>query len=154
MDDRNNPPSVIYFQTSKLAYANHTIVVKVTAANETNQFIVDFVSVSSPADGSTPANGTSGPSSTATSSGTPAVAKHATPVGAIAGGVVGGIVAVAILVIVVWYFLKKRSRGRAYYYQNSSPADILADEGACTSADYVAEYFGGYSSFSRSRRTI
>jgi hypothetical protein len=100
----------IYFQTPKLVDGAHRIDITVTNAGNSNLFILDYFLISSAAGGSTSGVETSRsiPSSTSTSSSLPIATTRATPVGAIAGGVVGGISGIAILVITLWYFLKKR----------------------------------------------
>ncbi|KAF9643343.1 hypothetical protein BDM02DRAFT_1511226 [Thelephora ganbajun] len=102
----------------------------VTTANWTNQYILDFFLVSPVAGASNSGVGTSRSVPSSTSSSSPlSVVTHSTPVGAIVGGVVGGVAVIAILVIALFYFLKKRSRnGQAYYFEKHTPGDILAGE--------------------------
>jgi len=137
--DSNN--AIVYFQTPKLADGTHEIDIIVTAANSTNLYILDFFLVTPNVGSSGSGVGTSrsvpSPASTSlptsTSSTLPITTTSSTPVGPIVGGVVGGIAAIAILAIVAWYFLRKRSRGgQAYYFDKPTPADILAGEGLCT----------------------
>ena len=124
--------AVVYFETPKLADATHTIDIAVTTANQTNQFILDYFLVTPIAGGSSSGVGTSRgvPSPTVTSSSLPIVTTKSTPVGAIVGGVVGGIAGIAILVGIVLYFLKKKSSGKAYYFEKPKPGDMLAGEGS------------------------
>lgn len=137
---------VLYFQTVELLDRTHRIDIKVTTANETNPFIVDYFRITPSTGGShssvetshsTPSS-TSGVQSslsaaspTPTSSGLPIVTTRSAPVGVIVGGVVGGIAGVVILVLaILWYFLGKRSRsGQAYYFKRPTTGDILAGEG-------------------------
>jgi hypothetical protein len=95
----------LYFGSPELADGTHTISITVITANDTNPFILDFFTVQP--------------------------TRSTTPVGAIAGGVVGG-----VLVFVLWYFLKKRpgsfSKGPAR--QAFSPTKVCMH-----SIDYVAE---------------
>ena len=102
---------VIYFQTPKLADGAHEIDITVTTANETDQFIIDFFLVS-------PIAGGSG---------------SATPVGAIAGGVVGGVFGIGILGIALWYFMGTRTGcNLAHYFKEPNLSDIPVSEGLCT----------------------
>jgi len=122
--------AVVYFQTPKLADADHKIDINVTSANSTDQFILDFFLITPSTGGVHSGIETSrsapAPSST---SGIVTTEEEETPVGAIVGGVVGGIAGIAILAILAWYFLRKRSRGgRAYYFDNPAPADMLEGE--------------------------
>jgi len=117
--------SLVYFATQVLADTEHTINITVTAANETNLYIFDYFSFT-PTPGAY-SSGTSNMQPTSTSS-TPTVTSS-TPVGAIVGGVVGGIAGIAILVIAVYYFLTRRSRGgQAYYFEKPNAADMLSGE--------------------------
>lgn len=120
--------SVIYFATPTLANGSHQIDVTVTAANDTSLYIIDyFLIIPSGGDNSGVTTTRAAPSST---SSIPIVTTQATPVGAIVGGVVGGIAGIAILVIAVYYFLIRKSRGgRAYYFDRSGTADVLSGEG-------------------------
>jgi len=133
---------VVYFQTPKLADGTHRIDITVSVANGSNPFIIDYF-LTTPSTGSSVSGVSTSrsiPTSTSTSSSVPIVTTHDTPVGTIVGGVVGGVAGIAILVLAVLYFLKKRSRGgQAYYFDKPSPADILATEGLYTSHLYVVE---------------
>ena len=123
---------VVYFETPKLADGTHKIDITVSVANETNPFIIDYFLITPSTSGSVSGVETSRsmPTSTSTSSSVPIVTTHDTPVGTIVGGVVGGVAGIALLVVALLYFLKKRSRGgQAYYFEKPSPADILATEG-------------------------
>jgi len=131
----DNTGAVVYFQTPKLADGTHEIDITVKTANATNPFIFDYFLV-------TPVAGTTGsgvetsrsmPSSTSTSttSSLPIVTSNSVNVGAIVGGVVGGIAAIVLLAAAAWYFLRKRtSGGQAYYFDKPNPGDILAAEDA------------------------
>jgi hypothetical protein len=119
---------LVYFATPKLADAQHTINVTVTAANNTNLYIFDYFAFTP-----TPGAYSSGLMTTSSlptsTSSIPIVTSSSTPVGAIVGGVVGGIAGIAILSILAYYFLRKRSRGgRAYYFDKPNAADMLAGE--------------------------
>ena len=108
-----------------------------TVANWTDQFIVDYFLISpiegSPGSGVGTSRSAPSPTPTSSTSTLPTTAANPTPIGPIVGGVVGGIVAIAILVVALWYFLRRRSRGgQAYYFERPAPADILASEGLCT----------------------
>jgi hypothetical protein len=128
---------VIYFEVRSVLDGTHTVDVTVTAANDTNQWGIDYFLVVPIAGGPSsvvgasnsvpPSTSGSAPSSTSTSSGLPTATTRATPVGAIVGGVVGGI---AILAIALWYFLGKRSGGFwTYPFEKPSQANVLASEG-------------------------
>jgi len=109
----------------------HKIDIKVTTANLTNQFIIDYFLVAPVAGGATSGVQTSRdmPSPTSTASNLPIVTSQAAPVGAIVGGVVGGIAGIAALCLAIWYFMKRRSRGgQAYYFDKPTPGDMLAGE--------------------------
>ena len=99
-----------------------------TTANETDQFVIDYFLVTPTTGGSDSGVETtrSIPSSTMVSA--PGVATP--PTGAIVGGVIGATVGISILVIALWCFLKRRSRGgQAHDVEKPSPADIPAGEG-------------------------
>ena len=91
---------------------NHTIDFVVISADEANRFTLDYIYIvpdinelnpsSSAPSNSAPSN--TAPSSTITSSGPPIAVGHSTPIGAIVGGVVGG---VAILVIALCFLMWK-----------------------------------------------
>ena len=127
--------SIVYFFTPKLADGTHEIDITVTTANVTNPYIIDFFLVTPNANGAgpsgvvtsrnvpTPGSPTSSPSTV------PIVTSQATPVGPIVGGVVGGIAGIALLIFGLWYFLRRRSGGQAYYFEKPTPGDILAGEG-------------------------
>jgi hypothetical protein len=117
---------LVYFATQVLADTEHTINITVTAANETNVYIFDYFSFT-PTPGAY-SSGTSSMQPTSTSS--QPIVTSSTPVGAIVGGVVGGIAGIAILVIAVYYFITRRSRGgQAYYFEKPNAADMLSGEG-------------------------
>ena len=123
---------IVYFQTPSMADGAHKIGITVTSANATNQFFLDYITVT-PSSGVK--NSESVPSSTATSSGfptvtssgLPAVSTHSTPVSTIVGCVVGGVTGIAILVIVLWWCLWRRG-SRA----QPRPGGTLVDEGSYT----------------------
>lgn len=124
----NTTGKVIYFQTPKLADANHTIEITVTTANDTNLFIIDYFLITPSANGGDSGVATTRPAPGASSS-VPITTTQATPVGPIVGGVVGGIAGIAILCIVAFYFLRRRNGGgRAYYFEKPGAADVLAAE--------------------------
>jgi hypothetical protein len=105
---------ITWFSTQILPAGTHRIDITVMAANETNQFIFDYIWVYLSGGGPTSVIeiSSSVPSSTLTSSSPPIATIRATPVGAIVGGVVGGIFGITIPVIVLWYLLKKRPSKR------------------------------------------
>jgi Trk-type K+ transport system membrane component len=119
----------------------HRINITVVTANETNPFVLDYFAIyftvgesSSIVETSSsvpsPTSTSSSPPITTTSDSATVATTRATPVGAIAGGVIGGI---AILVFALWYFLRKRhGGGRPYYFERPSPTEILASEGLYT----------------------
>lgn len=119
--------SIIYFETPPLNNGTHTINVTVTVTNDTNPYAIDcFLVVPTP-------GGDSGgietiraaPSSTSSV----ATATQSTPIGAIVGGVVGGIAVIVVLAIAAFYFLNRRSRGgQAYYFEKPGAADMLEGE--------------------------
>jgi len=131
----NSTKGVVYFQTPKLADGTHEIDIIVKTANVTNQYILDYILVTPNVGGSNtgvvtsrlaPTPGTSSPTSTPSLPVT--MDMGSTPVGAIVGGVVGGIAGIAILAIAAWYFLRRRTRGQAYYFEKPTPGDMLAGE--------------------------
>src|SRR5258708_5396545 len=95
---------LIYFATPKLQDGTHTINITVTGANNTNPYILDYITITPTPGGSSSGvmTTTMAPSSTSIA---PIVTTQSIPVGAIVGGVVGGIAGIAILVIAVYYFL-------------------------------------------------
>jgi hypothetical protein len=100
----------------------------VTTANNTNLFIVDFFLIT-PSSGGSSGVQTTRVAPSATSS-IPVTVTHAVPVGAIVGGIVGGIALIAVLSILAYYFLRRRSGGgRAYYFGDTGAADVLSGEG-------------------------
>ena len=122
---------LIYFATPKLVDGTHTINITVTGANNTNQYILDYITITPSEGGSSSSSGVStttvGPASTST---TPIVTIQSTPVGAIVGGVVGGIAGIAIIIIAMYFLLNRRTRGeRPYYFDKPSADNILAGEG-------------------------
>jgi hypothetical protein len=125
----------IYFISQQLGVGVHKIDIAVTAANETNQFIFDYIwiylapdelsSTVSTSSSTPPPTSSNTPSSTSTSSGLPTTGPHVPlPVGAIAGGVVGGIFGIAILAIALWYFLRKRPGG-CWTYSFDKPSRTI-----------------------------
>ena len=125
--------AIVYFFTPKLADGTHEIDITVNSANATEPFAIDYFLVTPNGSGSGSGVSTSRsiPSPTSTQSALPIITTTSAPVGAIVGGVVGGIAGIAILILALWYFLRKRSSGgRAYYFANPSPADMLAGEGS------------------------
>lgn len=121
---------IMYFRTPKLADDSHMVDITVMTANFTSQFILDFFLVTPIAGASSSGVETSGiaPSSTPTQSTPPILATRSTPVSAIVGGVVGSIAGIVILVVILWYFLRRLRGGQGYYFEKSTPAEILADE--------------------------
>jgi hypothetical protein len=121
---------LIYFATQQLQDGTHTINISVTGANNTNLYILDYITITP-----TPGQSSSGVMTTtmapSPTSITPIVATQSTPVGAIVGGVVGGIAGIAILAIAAYYFLNKKTNGRRpYYFEKPSTENILAGEGS------------------------
>ena len=103
-----------------------------TTANETNPYVIDFFLVTPNANGGSPSGivtSRDAPTPTFPPSTVPAVTSQATPVGPIVGGVVGGIAGIALLIFGLWYFMRRRSGGQAYYFEKPTPGDILAGEG-------------------------
>lgn len=135
----NETNSLVYKATPQLADGVHTINVTVTMANDTNLYIIDFFQVLPNGGGVSSGVGSTHtvPSTTSTGSTT---ATRSTPIGAIVGGVVGSVAGILVLVIAGYYFLSRRSRGgQAYYFEKPDPADVLAGEGLCRSARYLAQ---------------
>jgi len=135
-----------------LADGIHKLDIKVTAANKTNVFVLDYFRIAPSISGGSSSVETSSsvpsltskmpsltssmpsPTSSVETSALPVVATRSSLVGAIVGGVVGGIAGIVILALaMLWYLLRKRSRGgQAYYFEKFTPADILAGEGPWT----------------------
>lgn len=116
---------LLYFQTPKLANTTHIINITVTAASETNKFAVDYFLVTNRSDGFDPMFEISHASPSLTQ---PIVAMRSALVGVIVGGVVGGIAGIAILSVALWYFLKRRPRGRqTNYFEKPAPSDLAAE---------------------------
>lgn len=114
----NAGEALIYFQTDLLQDGPHTVNLTVTAANQTNLFIVDYYASYFIA-------GTHS-SSSSTSTGPPS--RPSDHVGAIAGSVVGGLTAIAILITGLLYFLKRRSRGdQDDYFEAPNPVYVVSD---------------------------
>ena len=91
-----------------------------TAASQNNLFMVDWFAFTFIAGG---LNSTSTP--------VPTPPPHPTHIGAIVGGVVGGLVGIAILIVGLWRFLRRSSRGeQAYYFEKPNPVNMVIDE--CT----------------------
>lgn len=126
--------STVYFWTPPLADGTHTIDVNVTVANSTNPYIIDYFLVLPPSgDASGDETTRTAPSVTSvivtTTSSTESNGAHHIPIGPVVGGIVGGVAVIAILSILAFYFLSRRSRGRqAYYFEKPSSADPLAVE--------------------------
>ena len=107
---------LLYFQTPTLPDGTHTIKIMVTAANSTNPFTLDYITI-------VPILGTYSYNPSATPSSASITPTAITPVGAIVGGVVGGIAGIAILAIAVYYFLRGRIRGRQDDYLEKPDVD-------------------------------
>ena len=137
----------MYFQTPQLEDGIHKIYIVVTAATEANQFAIDYSfitpspdnhpvsetpSSAPPSSSSSVESSRSISSSTSTPSGSPTICMTARSTNAevIIDGVVSAIFCAVILVLALWCFLMKRYRsGRPYYFEKSTPTDILASEG-------------------------
>ena len=113
----------------------HEINFTVTSANETNQFILDYITIipstnvsTSQSASSSTATSSSSSLTTTTSSGLPSATTHSTHVGAIAGGVVGGVAGITILVIILGFCLGWWSCTR----NKPRPGSTVGDGGSYT----------------------
>lgn len=123
--------STVYFLTPPLADGTHVIDVNVTVANSTNPYIIDYFLVLPPL-GSASGDETTrmAPSFTSVADTPTTHVIHHIPIGPIVGGIVGGVAVIAILSILAFCFLSRRSRGgQAYYFEKPGSADALAIEG-------------------------
>lgn len=123
--------STLYFWTPPLADGTHVIDVNVTVANSAIPYIIDYFLVLPPP-GSASGDETTrvDPSFTSIANTPTNHVIHHIPIGPIVGGVVGGVAIIAILSVLAFYFLSRRSRrGQAYYFEKPGSADALAIEG-------------------------
>lgn len=111
---------IVYYQAPKLPDRTHTIDITVTVANDITLFALDQITI-------VPTgayNITMTPSTSSTS-------KQPTTVGAIVGGVVGGIAIIgiiAILVILVYYILNRTPVRQDNEAEKPRVSEILATE--------------------------
>ena len=124
---------IIYYQSQTLGNGPHTINFTVTRANLTNQFIFDCFSFNSqPDESGSGAQSSLTQSSTPTSTPTQLGQATFSRVGSIVGIVAGCIVGIAILVIAVYYFLRRnRHVEHTNYPETADTRGILDSECWC-----------------------
>jgi hypothetical protein len=116
----NTSGIVYYFQSPQLSATTHTLFMNVTQASNQSLFILDAVWYVPLSGASAPGTVTVIPSNTALSN----TGHSTTNVGAIAGGVVGGVAGLVVLALAA-YFLMRRRRRRAYYFEKPNVEDML-----------------------------
>ncbi|EPS95992.1 hypothetical protein FOMPIDRAFT_97799 [Fomitopsis schrenkii] len=124
-----------FFISEELSAAEHQLEFEVLNATSDYSFILQYILYVSSSSGSSstlPSSATSHgavPTDTAGNAGAYVATHQSTPVGAIIGGVVGGVVGLAMLALAAFFFaVKRRKKGRAYFYAEVQPADILGDD--------------------------
>ena len=122
-----------FFISEELTATEHQLVFEVLNATSDYPFILQYILYASSSSSSSsiqPSSSTwSGAAPTDTRGAEASVATHhSTSVGAIVGGVVGGVVGLAILAILVFFFaIGRRKKGRPYFYAEVQPAEMLSD---------------------------
>jgi hypothetical protein len=134
---------IVYYKSQTLQDGPHTFKLTVTGADASNLFIFDFYSFSFIA------------GSNSSSSPTPTPPTHPDHIGAIVGGVVGGLVVIASLSVLLYCFLRKRSRGKqAYYFEKPNQVDMAIDECTINLTNHLTRNAGVLPNFIRSRGTV
>lgn len=111
---------IVYYKSPSLAATNHTLIVNVTDAGPNYPYALDYAMYVP--DANTPSE-TSGTSTTQTSvANAPSVSKK--DIGAIVGGVIGGVAALIIVGLTVFYFMRKK-RNQPYYFDKPTPEQML-----------------------------
>ena len=123
-------PDYSFFVATGLPAAVHKLVINITYVETRVPYLIDYVAYLPPESASTslsisssanPTNPTI-PSFTGT---LPQNSKSSTPVGAIVGGVIGGVALLVITGLAIWYLCRRRSRREAYFYETANPTDML-----------------------------
>lgn len=115
-----------------LTNGQHRLTVRVTFATPNTPFLLDqlfYVPTTStePRAGVTYTN-TAPPQVTVTVSAVPEPGSSV-PVGAIVGGVVGGLVFLAIAALLaLWFYRKRHVSSKPYYYGNAHPSEMLQED--------------------------
>lgn len=124
---------VEFFVSEELSAAEHQLEFEVLNATSDYPFILQYILYASSSSSSSisPSSSTwsgAAPTDTRGSAGASVATHHSTSIGAIVGGVVGGVVGLAILAIVIFFFaMRRRKKGRPYFYAEVQPAEMLSD---------------------------
>jgi len=117
----------LYYDTGALSSGDHQIIVENTV-NGTTLFLdyLYFVPSSTTSSSLTVVTVTDTPPQLAT--GSPGSSSKSVPVGAVVGGIIGGIALLGVIAIATFFLIRRRRGSTPYYYKSVSPADLLESE--------------------------
>ncbi|CAL1703259.1 unnamed protein product [Somion occarium] len=125
--------SVVFFLSPFLSAAQHTLVVDVASCSTENPYIIQLIgyiptSTSTLPSASYMPTNFPLPTGSAANGASTNESHSSTPVGAIVGGVIGGVALLVITAITLWYFCFRRGRGQPYFYKSAEAGDLLGQE--------------------------
>lgn len=125
----DNGTVVAAFQSTTLSNDPHSLQIIVASSNA--PLLLDAIGVASQnsvnGQGAAGVSQTSIPVSTSSPSATSAASSGSkVPVGAIVGGVIGGLALLLLALVAAYFFCWRRRNQKPYFYSNASPEELLA----------------------------
>lgn len=122
--------NVEFFESSDLSDGQHTLFANVTSCSSDNLYVMTSLAYipSSKASVSSASLTTSLslPTSSTTAGGATSQSHSSTPIGAIVGGVIGGVALLIISAIAIWFFCFRQRHGQPYFYKSAEAGDLLS----------------------------